>query len=128
MNFLLIFIGGGIGSCLRHGLTQAVGRAAPTTWPWGTLTVNVLGGLTMGLLAGWLASKAGPGEGAQTARLFLATGLLGGFTTFSAFTLETYNLLERHAYGPALAYIGLSVTAALAAMALGLALTRHLLP
>ncbi|MBA3068175.1 MAG: fluoride efflux transporter CrcB [Hyphomonas sp.] len=122
-HFLIVAAGGAIGAALRHGVGLISLRHLPSSWPWATFTVNVLGGFAMGLLVGWLALKA---EGAgQAARLFLATGLLGGFTTFSAFSLETVNMIRTGETAKALAYIVLSVALSLAALGLGLVLARR---
>ncbi len=93
------------------------------TWPWGTLTVNVVGGLAMGLLVGWLGLRAGAEQ--ETLRLFAAVGVLGGFTTFSAFSLETVLMIERREFGMAAAYVGLSVAVAIAALMVGLIIARR---
>src|SRR5690606_31602004 len=98
-------------------------RWCGAAFPWGTLTVNVLGSLVMGALAGWLAFKAGEGW-SQPLRLFLATGILGGFTTFSAFSLDAVLLWERGEAGLAAAYAGLSVLLSIGALMAGLALVR----
>ena len=125
-RFLLVAIGGGLGAMARYGLGLAVGRLAPgAAWPWATLTANVAGGLLMGLLVGWLALRAGAGQ--ESIRLFAAVGLLGGFTTFSAFSLDTLMLWERGQPGLALIYVILSVTASLLAVFAGLALGRSIL-
>jgi fluoride exporter len=122
-HFLLVAAGGAIGAALRHGVGLLSLRHLPSTWPWATFTVNILGGFAMGMLVGWLALKA---EGAgQDLRLFLATGLLGGFTTFSAFSLETVNMIRTGETAKALAYIVLSVGCSVAALALGLLLARR---
>lgn len=124
MNALLIvFAGGGVGSCLRYGMSQLVGRVYAGPFPFATLAVNVLGGLAMGLLVGWLAAKS---DADNHLRLLLATGVLGGFTTFSAFTLETVMLWERQQHALAAAYAGLSVALAVAALLAGMALSRAL--
>ena len=114
MSALFVFLGGGLGALLRYG----AGRLA--AYPFGTLIVNVSGCLAMGLLLGWLTSRGDHGP----ARLFLATGLLGGFTTFSAFSFDTLLLWQRGAHGAAFAYVAASVILSLAAVALGFALTR----
>lgn len=119
MNPLLVFVGGGIGAMLRY----AIGRAAVLLgWapPLGTLAVNVAGCLAMGLLAGWFAR----GAGSDSARLFLLTGVLGGFTTFSAFGLDALTLWQRGAGGQAAVYVAASVLVSLAAVATGFALAR----
>lgn len=121
MSYLLIFLGAGTGGLLRHALSLAMGRTLGTGFPYGTLTVNILGAFALGLLAGLLASH-GPQN--QHLRLLLATGLLGGFTTFSAFSLETITLLERHQPALAAAYVLASVAGGLLALGLGLKLTR----
>lgn len=103
---------------LRHGVGLISLRALGPAFPWGTFTVNILGGLAMGLLVGILAARSGN----ETARLLLGVGVLGGFTTFSAFSLELVNMLERGATGTAILYAGGSVTAAVVALFLGKAI------
>ncbi|WP_396592939.1 fluoride efflux transporter CrcB [Brevundimonas sp. R86498] len=123
-RFLLVAIGGALGSMARYGVGLAAARLMPGgAWPWGTLTVNVVGGLAMGLLVGWLALRAGAEQ--ETLRVFAAVGVLGGFTTFSAFSLETVLMIERRDYGLAAAYVGLSVVLAVAALMIGLMLARR---
>ncbi len=120
---LLVFVGAGLGGVLRHGVNLAAARILGTGLPWGTLTVNVVGSFLMGLIAGWLALRAGEGW-SQPVRLFLATGILGGFTTFSAFSLDAALLWERGQGGMAAAYVAASVALSLAALAGGLFLIR----
>ena len=92
-RFLLVAAGGAFGSMARYGLGLTLGRVLPgAAWPWGTFAANLIGGLLMGLLAGWLAYR---GQGGESVRLFAAVGLLGGFTTFSAFSLETALMIQR---------------------------------
>ncbi|MBB5745870.1 fluoride efflux transporter CrcB [Brevundimonas variabilis] len=123
-RFLLVALGGALGSMARYGVGIAATRALPgTTLPWGTLAVNIIGGLLMGLLTGWLALRGGGGQ--DSLRLFAAVGLLGGFTTFSAFSLETVLMLERRQFGLAGLYVGLSVAAAVAALFAGLLIARR---
>ena len=93
-SYLIVFLGAGIGGALRHGVNVGCARYCGTAFPWGTLTVNVVGSFIMGVLAGWLAFKAGEGW-SQPLRLFLTTGILGGFTTFSAFSLDAVLIWER---------------------------------
>lgn len=122
-SFLLVAAGGAIGACLRHGAALVSLRHLPANWPWATFSVNLCGGFAMGLLAGWLACRTG--EGSDSIRLFLATGLLGGFTTFSAFSLESLNMLRSGETGKALAYAALSVLLSVAALGLGLWIARR---
>lgn len=122
---LLVFLGAGLGGVARHLVNLGCARACGTDFPWGTLAVNVVGSLLMGLIVGWLAFRAGAGW-SQHARLFLTTGVLGGFTTFSAFSLDAMLLVERGSLGAAAAYVGSSVAVSIAALATGLALVRGL--
>lgn len=120
-NILLVFIGGGAGAALRYGINGMSVRLLGSTFPCGTPAINVGGSFLMGLLVGWLALK---GEHATPLRLLLATGVLGGFTTFSAFTLETIMLWERQQPGLAVCYVVLSVGLALIGLLAGLWLGR----
>jgi CrcB protein len=121
MLYLIVFLGAGIGGAARHGINVGAARLFGFGFPFGTLLVNVLGSFLIGLLAGWFAFRPGT---PQEARLFLTTGILGGFTTFSAFSLDAVVLIERHAYALAAAYVLGTVAAALMALFLGLALFR----
>ena len=119
-NFLLVMIGGAIGAGLRHG----VGLAAPRLgeeFPWGTFIVNLTGGLFAGLLLGFLLSRGAEGE---PWRLFLGVGLLGGFTTFSAFGVETIYLFRRGEQAVALGYVASSVAGGILGVWLGMSLVR----
>ena len=126
---LSVAIGGGIGALLRYqlgrSLTYLLGPAAVMTFPWATLAANVIGSLGMGLLAGWLA-KHGPdlAHGGEQARLLLGVGLLGGFTTFSAFSLELMLLMDRGNHALAFIYGSVSVMAGLIALYTGLIVMR----
>jgi CrcB protein len=120
---LLIFLGAGVGGVMRHGVNVACARAFGAGFPWGTLTVNVVGSFLMGALAAYFALRAGEGWN-QHLRLLLTTGVLGGFTTFSAFSLDAVLLWERGAAGLAIAYVTGSVLASIAALVLGLAVVR----
>lgn len=124
-TLLLVFLGAGLGGVARHGVNVAMARLAGDGFPWWTLTVNVAGSFAMGLLAGWLAFKAGEGWG-QHARLFLATGVLGGFTTFSAFSLDALLLWERGETLAASGYVAGSVILSIVALAGALTLVRSL--
>jgi CrcB protein len=127
MLYLIVFIGAGLGGALRHGVNMAAARWFGYGFPFGTLIVNVAGSFIMGLLAGYFAFRPGM---SQHMRLFLTTGILGGFTTFSAFSLDAALLVERHSFAMAAAYIVGTVAAALSALFFGLALFRggHHLP
>jgi CrcB protein len=120
-GFLVVFVGAGIGGALRHGVNLAGLRLLGPGFPYGTITVNIVGSLIMGLLAGWFAHKADPG---QMWRLFLTTGILGGFTTFSAFSLDAALLLERGQFALAALYALSSPVLAILALFAGLWLLR----
>lgn len=122
-SYLIVAVGGAIGASLRFGVAQAATRLFGHGLPLGTLFVNVAGSLAMGLLIAWLAARAG-GDGAL--RLFFATGVLGGFTTFSAFSLDTLTLYERGDVAAAAAYVAASVILSLLAVATGFWLGRSL--
>jgi CrcB protein len=123
MNYLLVFVGGGLGASLRHTVNVACARCMGLSFPWGTFIINISGSIVMGLIAGYLAFK---GEASQPWRLFVMTGVLGGYTTFSAFSLDTALLYERGEVGLALAYVLGSVLLSIAGLFAGLALIRHL--
>ena len=121
MSYLVVFFGAGIGGALRHGVNLGTVRLFGTGFPLGTFIVNVAGSFLMGLLAGYFAYRTGV---PQHTRLFLTTGVLGGFTTFSAFSLDAALLVERHAYSLAAAYMLGSVVLSLVALFAGLSLFR----
>ncbi len=122
---LQVALGGALGAWLRYGAGLAVNRSlgagVTTVFPWATFGINVLGSFAMGLLAGWLAQH---GSGGESWRWLIGVGLLGGFTTFSAFSLELALMIQRGALGMALAYAALSVLAGVLALFAGLALLR----
>lgn len=120
---LLVFLGSGIGGAARYGVNVWSLKAFGAHFPAGTFIVNIVGGLVMGLIAGWLAFRA-EAAWTQELRLFLTTGILGGFTTFSAFSLDAVVLAERGDYGLAALYVVASVVLAVAALAIGLAVVR----
>jgi CrcB protein len=121
----MVFVGGGAGAVLRHQVGRAMtgwlGPNVVTAFPWATLTVNVIGSLAMGLLAGWLARH---GQGGEHWRLLIGVGVLGGFTTFSSFSLELMLLIERGQSGSAFAYAAISVLAGLIGLYIGLIVMR----
>ncbi|MEA2928415.1 MAG: fluoride exporter [Hyphomicrobiales bacterium] len=123
MGFLIVFLGGGIGAALRHGINLASARFLGAAFPYATLFENVTGSLVMGLLAGYFAFK---GDASQSWRLFLTTGILGGYTTFSAFSLDTALLYERGELGLAALYVLASVALSIGGLFAGLALVRHM--
>ncbi len=125
MPWLLVFVGGGLGAAARHGVNLAAARLFGVGFPWGTMIVNVVGSVLMGLIVAWLAFRAHL-PFSQHARLFVTTGVLGGFTTFSAFSLDVALLWERDAHGLALAYALASVGLSVAGLFLGLWLVRAL--
>jgi CrcB protein len=121
MPYLIVFLGAGIGGALRHGVNVGAARLFGYGFPFGTMIVNIVGSFLMGLFAGYFAFRPGI---EQHVRLFLTTGILGGFTTFSAFSLDTALLVERHSYGMAAGYAVGSVAASISALFFGLALFR----
>ncbi|MDR3464355.1 MAG: fluoride efflux transporter CrcB [Xanthobacteraceae bacterium] len=123
MNYLLVFVGGGLGAALRHAVNVASGRAFGTAFPYGTFIINISGSLVMGLIAGYLAFK---GDAAQPWRLFIMTGVLGGYTTFSAFSLDSILLYERGELALAAFYVIGSVALAILGLFAGLTLMRQL--
>ena len=121
MLYLITFLGAGLGGALRHGVNVGAARLLGYGFPFGTMIVNISGSLAMGLLAGYFGYRTGLN---QHLRLFLTTGILGGFTTFSAFSLDSALLIERHGYAQAVLYVLASVVVSLVAVFAGLALFR----
>lgn len=125
MNFLLVFLGAGAGGAIRHGINLATARLLPgVTFPVATLLINVLGSFLMGIIAESFVLR---GSGGHPLRLLLTTGVLGGFTTFSTFSLDAITLYERGQTGAAATYVLTSVIAALLGLVAALALVRGLL-
>lgn len=122
MSFITVALGGAIGASARYGLGLIAIRVFGSGFPMGTFLANIFGGFLMGLLVGWLL-RSGSSH-AETIRLFAAIGVLGGFTTFSSFSLEAIHMIQAKAYGPLLAYVGGSVVLSILAVAVGLFLMR----
>lgn len=122
---VLVALGGALGAWLRYvvGLAWArsISVASAAAFPWATLTVNLFGSLAMGLLTGWLA---GSGQGSESWRLLLGVGVLGGFTTFSAFSLDVVSLAQRGAIGTAILYGAISVVGSIAGLVAGLSIAK----
>lgn len=122
-QLLLVAMGGAAGAAARYGVGVLTGRWLGHGWPWATLGVNLLGGLLMGLLVGWLAHRGGADQ--ERLRLLLGVGVLGGFTTFSAFSLEVALMVERREWTSAGLYVSASVVLSVAALFAGLLLARR---
>ena len=121
MTYLIVFLGGGIGAALRHGFNIAFARVLGTAFPYATLFENVSGSLAMGVLVGWFALRGGVPQHWQ---LFLTTGILGGYTTFSTFSLDAAVLYERGALGLAALYVLASVALSIGGLFAGMAVVR----
>jgi CrcB protein len=124
LQILLVAMGGAVGSVARYLTGLLTSRLFGPNFPWGTLAVNVVGSLAIGVLAELIARRFNASE---ELRLLLVTGFLGGFTTFSAFSLDAAAMMERGAFVPAVAYVASSIVVSLLAVFAGLALTRALL-
>ncbi|ODT06213.1 MAG: camphor resistance protein CrcB [Mesorhizobium sp. SCN 65-20] len=123
LHFSLVAVGGAVGASLRHLANLVSLRLFGPNFPWGTVVINIVGSLAMGLFIGWLARKAGA---SNELRLFVATGILGGFTTFSAFSLDFATLWERGSLAAAAFYASASVVGAILALFFGLWLARSI--
>jgi len=121
MSYVVVFLGAGVGGAVRHAMNIWVARLAGTHFPMHTLAINVTGSLVMGMVTAWFALKGGA---TGHLRLFLATGVLGGYTTFSAFSLDAILLWERQDYTLAALYVGGSVVGSLLGLVGGLWLMR----
>ena len=122
-RLFLVFLGGGTGALARFWVGSQTLRAFGPNWPYGTFAVNVIGGFVMGCLAGFLAHRdlSDP----ERWRIFIGVGILGGFTTFSSFSLDAAAMIERKDYGLAAGYIALSVALSVAALFAGLIAARR---
>ncbi|HUE78739.1 MAG TPA: CrcB family protein [Sphingomicrobium sp.] len=123
-SYALVFIGGGLGSVMRFAVYHAARLWLPPAFPWGTLVVNVIGGLAAGLVAGWILSRSL--GGADSTSLFLMTGVLGGFTTFSAFSLDAVLLWQRGEPAAAVGYAIASVLLSIGGVVAGIGAARAL--
>lgn len=122
MGFLIVFLGGGLGAALRHGVNLASARFLGTAFPYNTIIENISGSTVMGLLVGYFAFRGGVPQHWQ---LFLTTGVLGGYTTFSAFSLDSILLMERGQPGLALMYAAVSVALSIGGLYAGITLLRQ---
>jgi CrcB protein len=122
MGFLFVFLGGGFGAAIRHGVNLVVARMLGTAFPYSTMLINITGSFAMGTIIAYFAFR---GDLSQHWRLFLTTGILGGYTTFSAFSLDTALLYERGQMGMAALYVIASVAISIAGLFAGLALVRN---
>ena len=121
MSYLLVFVGGGLGATLRHFINLTCARCMGTGFPWGTFIINITGSTVMGLIAGYLAFK---GEASQPWRLFVMTGVLGGYTTFSTYMLDARTLLAEGRAWVALAYVAATLVTGLLAVWVGVVVGR----
>jgi CrcB protein len=122
MGYLIVFLDGGLGAATRHGINLATARVLGTAFSYGTLLINITGSFIMGLVAAYFAFKGGA---SQHWRLFFTTGILGGYTTFSAFSLDAALLYERGQIGMAALYVIASVAISIVGLFAGLALVRN---
>jgi CrcB protein len=121
LGYLIVFLGGGFGAMIRHGVNLLSMRTLGTQFPYSTFFINVTGSTIMGLIGAYFLVK---GDASQHWRLFLTTGILGGYTTFSAFSLDAALLYERGELGLAAFYVIGSVVLSLAGLFAGLAIVR----
>jgi len=123
LNLGLVIVGGGIGAGIRHLLNMGAMRLFGSGYPWGTMIINITGSFVMGAFIELLARRFGA---SNELRLFVAIGILGGYTTFSSFSLDFATLWERGALGPALAYVLVSVIGGILALFAAFWLVRNL--
>jgi CrcB protein len=122
LGYLLVFVGGGVGAAARHAVNRAALALVGPDYPAGTLVVNITGSMAMGMLVAWFGFRGETTTAAE--RLFLTTGVLGGFTTFSAFALDAAVMWERHDIASAALYVGSSVVLSIAGLFGGMFLAR----
>ena len=123
-SFLLVGVGGFFGSIARYATSRSIDARFNSIFPYGTLTVNLIGSFILGFVIAWAAKKSGGGE---NLKLLLATGFCGGFTTFSAFAFENLNLIEQRMTGNAILYISVSLIFGVLAVYGGLQLGKNIL-
>jgi CrcB protein len=121
-GYLIVFLGGGVGAAIRHGVNTAGMKTMGPDFPYATIFINITGSIIMGLAAAYFAFKGAP---SQHWRLFMTTGILGGYTTFSAFSLDAALLYERGEPGQAALYVIASVLLSIAGLFAGLWLMRQ---
>ena len=121
-GYLIVFLGGGVGAAIRHGVNIAGMKTMGPNFPYATIFINITGSMVMGLAAAYFAFKGAP---SQHWRLFMTTGILGGYTTFSAFSLDAALLYERGQLGLAALYVIASVVLSIAGLFAGLWLMRQ---
>ena len=121
LGYVVVFVGAGVGGTMRHAMNIWIARFAGTHFPYHTLAINITGSMVMGMVTAWFAMKGGA---TGHLRLFLATGVLGGYTTFSAFSLDAILLWERHEHQLAALYVGGSVVGSLLGLVAGLWIVR----
>lgn len=124
LNVILVALGGAAGSVVRYGTGLAATRLIGPGFPWGTIIVNITGSFVIGVFIEAIARRF---DASEPLRLLLVTGFLGGFTTFSSFSLDTMALIERGEAPLALTYVAASILLSLLAVAAGLAVMRHTL-
>jgi CrcB protein len=122
LGYVLVFVGGGLGAAARHWVNRTALTLAGPDYPTGTLVVNITGSMAMGMLAAWFAFRGETTTAGE--RLFLTTGVLGGFTTFSAFALDARLMWERHDWVAALVYVGASVMLSILGLIAGIFIVR----
>ena len=123
-SILYVALGGALGASARYSLSLFISKFYVSDYPLGTITANIVGSFFMGFLVGWVSSKV---NDVSNLMLFLGVGLLGGFTTFSAFSLEALTMYEKKDYGLFISYIGSSVLFSVGALFMGLILARKVL-
>ncbi|SMC82011.1 fluoride efflux transporter CrcB [Rhizobium sp. RU36D] len=124
LNLVLVGVGGAVGSICRYLVGMGALRLLGPAFPWGTLIVNLFGSFLIGVLVELIVARF---AASSELRLFLVTGFLGGFTTFSSFSLDAFALYERGEVVPAFAYVAASLVLSLAAVAAGVVVTRSIL-